>query len=232
MIIRKATKRKVREVRGHILNKEFTFKEFREEFGIYLVVTGTNIEKGTSQYFSMEHTPDFGVSDAIRISISLPYVFKPVTIDRRAGGAFNIKYGVTWVDGGVLNNNPIHAFDHYNEHGNLSGNKEGPQNIKLNAGLLGFRLDESPNRTIDNLIDYTSAFVATLFDNAELGQFHTEQEENQTIALDPAGLQTTNFTPPKRFVRKTIEKSYKTVCEKFRFTGSNEAMKQLEGYFQ
>jgi predicted acylesterase/phospholipase RssA len=218
--------------------EEFTFERFDREKAIHLVVTGTDIEKGVSKYFSLEYTKDFPVADALRISISFPYLFKPVVIDKKAGGGFNRKYGGTWIDGGVLNNNPIHAFDHYDQNGNLltnqNGNlftsKEDLQTSKLNPGMLGFRLDENANRTIDNLVDYTFALVGCIIDSVtELGQFHTEEEQDHTIALDVSGLKTTNFSPPEKAIKRAIERSYYDTCAKFsNHPKSKQVLKRLE----
>ena len=49
--------------------------------------------------------------------MSIPFVFKPVIVDRpvRFGGpddeAYNESYKGMWVDGGMLNNFPLHAYD-------------------------------------------------------------------------------------------------------------------------
>ena len=81
-----------------------TFRQHYKYHKIKLVVTGTDLEGGRTQYFSVDETPDFRVSDAVRISMSFPYVFKPIIIKEG-------KLKGTWVDGGLLNNIPIHAFD-------------------------------------------------------------------------------------------------------------------------
>ena len=53
--------------------------------------------------------------EAVQISMTLPVAFKPVYVDTdvRAGDlAQRTKYQGLFVDGGMLNNYPIHAFDH------------------------------------------------------------------------------------------------------------------------
>jgi len=61
--------------------------------------------------------------EAVRASMSIPFFFEPVTFEATkatvsiptpSGGSTELTYGggtVTWVDGGLLQNFPIHAFD-------------------------------------------------------------------------------------------------------------------------
>jgi NTE family protein len=128
--------------------RTINFEEFCEVHGIDLILTGTNIETMKSQYFSRKLTPDFKVVDALRISMSFPFAFKPVRISKSDYGSE--KYVGTWIDGGVLNNNPIHAFDE-------------AQGV-INKGMLGLRLEEPEDQDlkkdkISNLSNYISALV-------------------------------------------------------------------------
>ncbi len=53
--------------------------------------------------------------EAVQISMSLPGAFKPVYVDtdvRSGDRAQRLRYQRLFVDGGMLNNYPIHAFDH------------------------------------------------------------------------------------------------------------------------
>jgi len=81
------------------INQNVTFKELFEITKSKLFVTGTCINDGKLYYFSTDHTPDMEVITAIRISISIPILFKPYFFDN--------KY---WIDGGCLNNYPIDLF--------------------------------------------------------------------------------------------------------------------------
>lgn len=93
---------------------ELTFRQFYDLTGVDLVLTGTNITRHSTLYFSVYHTPDFPVAEAVQISMTLPVAFKPVYVDTdvRAGDrAQRLRYQGLFVDGGMLNNYPIHAFD-------------------------------------------------------------------------------------------------------------------------
>lgn len=81
------------------IDPEITFAELFKITSIKLVVTGTCINDTNLYYFSVDHSPDMKVIDAIIISISLPLFFKPFF--------YNNKY---WIDGGCINNYPIDLF--------------------------------------------------------------------------------------------------------------------------
>lgn len=76
-----------------------TFLELSKRAGINLVVTGTNLSRGTLEYFCVDRTPDMHVSLAVRISCAVPVLFRPVILN-----------GDVYVDGAVLNNFPMSAF--------------------------------------------------------------------------------------------------------------------------
>ncbi len=94
---------------------ELSFRQFYDLTGVDLVLTGTNITRHSTLYFSVYHTPDFPVVEAVQISMTLPGAFKLVYVDTdvRAGDrAQRLRYQGLFIDGGMLNNYPIHAFDH------------------------------------------------------------------------------------------------------------------------
>ena len=93
---------------------KLTFKEFFEITGVDLVLTGTNVTRRYPQYFSVSHTPDFPVIEAVQISMNVPLLFKPIWVDyyvEKGNEAKRIAYNGFWVDGGMLNNYPFQAFN-------------------------------------------------------------------------------------------------------------------------
>lgn len=81
------------------INIDITFKQLFDKTKSKLIITGTCVNDFNVEYFSVDHSPDMRVFDAIRITISIPYLFKP----------YNYKNKL-WVDGGVFNNYPIELF--------------------------------------------------------------------------------------------------------------------------
>ena len=86
----------IKFLKSKLNKKDVTFKELYELTKKKLIIVGTNLTKGCEITYSVDHTPDFSVIIALRISCSVPIVFIPVTIN-----------GEIFVDGGLVNNFPI-----------------------------------------------------------------------------------------------------------------------------
>lgn len=170
--------------------RNLTFAEHRRLTGVELVVTGTNLRTGRAAYLSARHGPvDMAVADAVRISMGLPLVFKPVRIGSTADEAgWEPGYEGLWVDGGVLNNNPIHAFD-------VDG--------ETNPNVLGLRLESDPAHVPENLLEYLWALVSTYLNAAETREIRSAAEEARSVVLPvpPGTLSTLAFTPDEAAVR-------------------------------
>jgi len=114
---------------------QITFEGLYNLRGTELVITGTNLNRRATVYFSRFFYPDMPISHAVRISSSFPLLFKSVLFD-----------GDTWVDGGVLNNYPLAIFDQtvYGGNGTPSPN------------TLGFKLMGTDD--VDYYIDPTEEY--------------------------------------------------------------------------
>lgn len=172
--------------------KEVTFEQHRAKNGLPdLKLTGANLRTGELGYFSADTVPPMKVADALRISMSIPFAFKPleigadVTSDRRIPDEFE---GV-WVDGGLRNNHPIHAFDREDE--------------LLNENVLGLKLtdvtDGAPMKSIDDygLVEMLGASLDTIQESSGTGQARTPQEQGQTLHVPLGGLETLELQPPR-----------------------------------
>lgn len=85
----------------HTNVKQINFKQLYELSHIHFIVVGSCLTTKKIVYYDYVNTPDFKVSMAIRISISIPGLFTPVTVGIHQ-----------YVDGGVLNNYPMNLFAH------------------------------------------------------------------------------------------------------------------------
>jgi len=200
---------------------EITFSDLYRLSGVKLVITGTNISNRKSLYFSADHTPDFPVCGAVLISMSIPLVFKPVwvdyKVDKRNPNNDPIYKGL-YVDGGVLNNFPLHAFD-IDEYGN-SGIK------KLNTMTLGFRLisghppssqqSSSSNVTPPEdllLSDILGMTFETLMTPSSEGQVRSGREALQTVDIYSGDLSTLNFDPSAQTIKVAHDYAVKAVMQ-------------------
>lgn len=82
------------------INKNLTFLQLYNMTKINLIITGTCLNDISIKYFSYNTTPDMQILKALRITISIPFIFRPYQYD-----------GKLWVDGGIMNNFPIDLFN-------------------------------------------------------------------------------------------------------------------------
>ncbi|BCS83095.1 patatin-like phospholipase [Cotonvirus japonicus] len=80
--------------------KHINFKQLYEITKIEFTVVGSCLTTKETIYFNHKNTPNFKVSVAIRISISMPVFFVPVEINKK-------KY----IDGAILDNYPMSLFE-------------------------------------------------------------------------------------------------------------------------
>ena len=81
------------------IKKNITFKELFDMTKSKLIITGTCINDITINYFSADTYPNMPILKAIRISISIPFIFRPYMFENKL-----------WVDGGCMDNFPIDLF--------------------------------------------------------------------------------------------------------------------------
>lgn len=76
-----------------------TLKDVYDKYNREVIITGTNVNKSKLEYFTPKLTPNMPLYLAIRISMSIPFVFDYVNYN-----------GFVYVDGGLLSNYPIEVF--------------------------------------------------------------------------------------------------------------------------
>ncbi len=199
------------------------FAMFRELTGVDFVVTGTNVSSRKNVLFSAAHTPEFPVTEAVGISSCFPLMFKPIFVqsspsDRVLGALRGL-----WVDGGLLNNIPIHAFDGIDDRG-LPTRDDGKAR-KLNPDVLGFTLMDGaprsesgyrdPERDTFPLASFCGDLFATIRVPAEEGQFRSLDEEQQTIKLFTYGLSLFEFSPGAVQADRPLREAGNSVREYF-----------------
>lgn len=86
------------------ININITFEELYKYSKKELIVTGTNLTDKCIEYFDVKTTPQMKIMDAILISISIPFIYEPYVYNDKC-----------YVDGGLLDNFPIHKLDNENK---------------------------------------------------------------------------------------------------------------------
>lgn len=198
--------------------KEIGFQRFYELTGVDLIITGSNVTRHKPGVFSRRHTPFFPVAEAVGISMSIPILFKPVHVEADVPinhhNKHTMDYHGMWVDGGMLNNFPLHAFDFMSpklsdQHPNLK---------PLNPQMLGLRLIDGPSskptvqpNTFSLLQEYIGNLMGTMLYPSEDGQIRSHEEKQQTINLQTNNLSTFDFAPSATDTAKPIAEAEKSV---------------------
>jgi len=140
-------------------NADFSINDLYRDFGIKLVIVGTDLNNCMTRYFyPLSKCPldgDIPIRLAVRISMGVPFLFEPIL--------YKNNYHV---DGGVLDNYPLHVFD-----GEYPGDPAARLGLcKPNDAVLGINII-SDNRIIDyklvhreeinSLLQYGTSFIKT-----------------------------------------------------------------------
>ena len=194
-------------------NENITFEELHQKGFKDLYITGTSLNKQRAVVFSYESYPKMKVKDAVRISVSIPLYFEPVYIDS-SGKTFDhpkLKQGFDMmVDGGVLENFPIHIFD-----------KQQPD-----LYTIGFRIDHEPQikndkgdktlaeMPIDDLKQYFGAFYNIVIENLNRQQL-TITDWQRTVSISDGDVLPKVRKLSKEEVSILIENGRKAVQGRF-----------------
>ncbi len=189
-----------------------SFEEMHQKGFKDLYITGTCLNKMKPVIFSYETYPKMKVKDALRISTSIPLYFEPVYMDS-AGNVFNRpkqKQGLDMMmDGGFLENFPIHIFDN-----------PGPDPY-----TIGFRIDhgaqienDKGSRTlaeipINNLKEYFRAFYTITMENLNRQRL-TTQDWQRTVSISDGSVQPRLRKLSKKEITVLIENGRKAVQER------------------
>src|SRR5262249_16271706 len=156
-----------------------------------------NLETFQTHIFSADTTPKFFVEDAVRITMSLPGIFKPFVLKQQSdldlvapGIAKNLIEGV-YVDGGLLNNIPLHFFD----------TQPGD-----NPKTLGLRLKLEERNSINSFGNFIVEWPCRLgvFGSGEAQLSVTAEPFDNCVILDTRPLDLLDFEPDKEKLRKVI----------------------------
>lgn len=222
-----------------------TFKQFYYLTGVDLRITGTNITENAPVHFSVVDSPDFPVVEAVCISMNIPYLYKPILVDcdvdrsrsGEAGERYNRKFKGLYVDGGMVNNLPIHAFDYFQDgHEAGEGDKSGdvppksPEDLAyferveakpLSPYVLGLKLSSNPKEESleDKLAKYSPMplsslsrdLLGTYLSNAEDAQVSLLSEQEQVINLYVHDLSIMEFAPPASKSERPIAEAHEAV---------------------
>ena len=199
------------ELRGKYIgdktgNPDYTLSQLYKDRGVKLVITGTNLSKRNSIYFYEIH--DIPIRKAVRISMSIPFLFEPCSTD----------YGLC-VDGGLIDNYPLHVFD-----------GESPDDIRSrmnlcvpNPRVLGLNIMTSSNvedlilgreHKIESLYQFCNSIIDTfMIDNER--RIMTPSYWKRTININTKNYPSTDFSLNDEQKDELIENGRKAVLDFF-----------------
>jgi NTE family protein len=224
-----------------------TFKDLHEKIekdplfnGKDLFVVGTNLTQNKSEVFSYLDSDDLIISDAVRISMSIPLLFQPHKYYIRSSDGMSRKIkpeksNQIYVDGGLLDNYPLWLFDNSKFIGQ-STNSNVNGTFFINNQTLGFRLvplktkldyenslnntseavvgtDESNNNeSINSIVSFLMNLGATYFQSEENYHDRRLQDKKRTIYI--VGVSMLDFNLSEEKMQALIYSGY-TAASKF-----------------
>lgn len=169
-----------------------TFGELYKKTNKHLIINAVCLNTHESSFFDYRLTPNMPVIIAIRASMSLPFIFG------------SVKYnGLTYVDGGLLNNFPI----------NLPIFKENPETV------LGINLNNSIEYSVKEItsIDQYSIHLFSCLYNAYIKSATETDSQAHIIAIPTPKFNTFDFLITTEDKKQLIEIGYHKIrdyCEK------------------
>jgi predicted acylesterase/phospholipase RssA len=237
---------------GKYTGENLTFLELHqltEEYpGLFrdLFVVGANLTIGEKVVFSYDNpaTQHVIISDAIRISMSIPGLFRPHCLHCKINGQRQSdRRCAAWVDGGLYDNYPIDCFDQqkYMDRGELVTSDNGRL---YNPQTLGFRLVSKERKEFyegvgeqpENELSSALAFYKSILDTSPLQEEKYGQAENiaRTVYIDHLNISTLAFNLSK-IQQKDLIKSGQDATQKFfneNILPHLEEVSSYEGYTQ
>jgi predicted acylesterase/phospholipase RssA len=164
------------------VSKDITFDDLFKLTNIKFCVAVTNLNKCSVEYYSYDTTPSSNVLDAVLASCKLPIYFQPSKAPN----------GDLLVDGGCIDNYPIHIFDQW---------------IDDTVGIYTSS-STSHIQDINNIEDYLKRIIMTAMKGIiDLGK---RGYEKQTISIE-IDLDILNFNIDETKIKDLYDHGFKTM---------------------
>ena len=168
------------------IDPDITFKEMYEMTDKTVIITATCVNDKKVYYFSHKTAPEMPVITAIRMSISIPIYFVPVTYK-----------GKMYIDGGCMDNYPMQLFsDDLDD-------------------VIGIHLNDvkSPIDEIKNIEDYMYHTLQCLLEGMTCNSM--KEYEKYTVKIDVTGSNSVNFVVNEEEKQKLFDQGFDAVMNRF-----------------
>jgi hypothetical protein len=179
-----------------------------------LLVCGANLSTGKTELFSRRHTPNFPVADAVRISMSLPLIYKPYVLTKKIPG---FPPCGTYVDGGLWNNIPLREIEPipYAAPTPAFGGWRPPMlnpPTRWPANTLALRLQIDPPSPVIYAMDVMTQMLKQVIGTGESQVLR--ELDYMCVTLDTSDLSLLQFKPEDK-VQETVTKRSRRVISKY-----------------
>jgi len=152
--------------------KDITFEELYQRTNKKIIVIGTNLTKSEEAVFSYKTTPKFSVVLALRISSSIPLIFKPIKYENEL-----------YVDGGIVNNFPLNHCSKKTTIG-LYIKNSGNSIESINDFILSVLNTTTDTISNKSMKKYKKNVIEIINTNSEFIKFNINLEERNRIIKD------------------------------------------------
>lgn len=181
----------VRDVIAHKLGqKDVTFMDLAKSTGKNLVVCVSNITKQCQEYLNVDSAPTLSVVTAIRMSVSLPFLFTPVSHN-----------GCLYVDGALYESLPI---------GYIQRCFHDP--LKDTVAISTRTVIDT---TVKSFADYLKVLVSSILDKANC-QAECEKVKILEVTFEdgdamPINVETMSFDMDEEKIEANVQKGYAAI---------------------
>ena len=157
-----------------------------------LYIVGANISNRAAKIFSNKTTPKMRISEAVRISMSIPIFFASV---RKKEGIF--------ADGGIYYNYPINLFDKNGYNKETLGLR-----VDSKEEIISAKTNKNSKKNISSFKNYSQAIIESLIDIANKTHL-SERDWHRTIYINTGSIKATQFDLSEKQKKRLIENGKK-----------------------
>ena len=182
------------------------FKDIEHNY----IVLSTNLTDSTYKEFSKHTTPDAEVAHAVRASVSMPGLFRPVYQD-----------GEIIVDGDLMKSWPLWRLS--------------PSLCPPDARIMEFRLEDlQQNKLIDNSLAYLNAVYNTIssFATDFIIDLYKERDKFDYIKINSPDISVLDFAINQNKKRELIDIGYEATSSYFKYFLPQKRKKLLDNYYE
>ncbi len=163
---------------------------------IYIIGTALTSQGVEIKIFSSEEDSmkDYIISDIVRISMSIPFIFTPHKIHFKNNEGTRVPYSEQrYIDGGVLKNFPIDIFDRLTYSHKFAGDPNFPI---FNPETLGFRFLNEPKQEVEdvnNIFSLARAILSGIYNNEQALENYINTDTTRAIYIDSQQVSSIDF---------------------------------------